>query len=524
MDSSKIKALIIVVLALCFALYLGITAATAQLEAIAWVGGGIFVVICLLLGRNIWILLPAFAVCEGFFNVLPGSPEPWIFAGMVIAGMYAIRLLSKREGFVWRWSLLDAAVLLHVIWLVGVWMRNPSGFMIMGGDGGGGKAYLLHMAAVGGYACLSVTNPTVSAVKFAGILRIVTGLFDGMIHLLQGVSTNFAALGLRSYTSPMFTETSLGKDIDLSESRLVGGRYLAYNLLTPAFCLVRPIRCLIPVYILPFLATVAGAGLILLSGFRSGIAYFVVLFIVASFVRRKPLDAVICCALGSLALVLVIASGQVDKMPFGVQRALIPLGVNVKSEAVLQSAERSSGDRFEMWEMVLTQEGYIRNKLLGDGFALSRAEHNALIDSQLGLNHMSFIDRSLATGNYHGFHVATIKYTGYVGLFIAIFMMSVAFKTSLKLIKAYRHTELFPYVLYFCLPLMLYLPWSLLVFGEYKAEFAKFIIMAGMVKLLENLMLQKPFEARSSPVDRMLNEPGIPARQGLATARSLTPG
>jgi hypothetical protein len=103
-------------------------------------------------------------------------------------------------------------------------------------------------------------------------------------------------------------------------------------------------------------------------------------------------------------------------------------------------------------------------------------------------------------------------------------MMSVAFKTSLKLIKAYRHTELFPYVLYFCLPLMLYLPWSLLVFGEYKAEFAKFIIMAGMVKLLENLMLQKPFEARSSPVDRMLNEPGIPARQGLATARSLTPG
>lgn len=511
MDSSKVKNIFILVLVGIFALYFGVTAATAQSESVAWVLGGLFIAIIFLLGRNIWILLPGFAVCEGYLNMLPGALDPWIFIGAVVAGMYIIRFFAKREGFVWRWSLLDSAILLHFVWLIGNYFRNPVGFMIMGGEGGGAKAYILHIAAVGCYACLSITNPTLSGIKLAGILRIVVGLADGVILLLQGISTKFAAIGLRSYVSPMFTETSLGGQVDLNEARLVGGRYLAYNLVTPAFCMVRPLRCLIPIYIVPFLATTAGVALILLAGFRSGLVYFGVLFVSASFIRRRPLDAVICGILGALALIVVVASNQVDKMPFGVQRALIPLGVQVNSESVLNSAEKSSGDRFEMWEIVLTQEGYIRNKLLGDGFGLSRSEHNALIESQLGFRYVSFIDKSLATGNYHGFHVSIIKYTGVVGLLIAIFVMGVVFKTSLKLIKAYRHAEIFPYVLYFSLPLMLYLPWSLFVYGEYKGEFTKFIVMAGMVKLLENFMLQNPIAANPVAVKTKRNLGSIPA-------------
>ena len=53
MDSSKLKVIVIVVLALMFALYLGIAAATAQLEVLGWIGGGLFLTLCLMLGRHI---------------------------------------------------------------------------------------------------------------------------------------------------------------------------------------------------------------------------------------------------------------------------------------------------------------------------------------------------------------------------------------------------------------------------------------------------------------------------------------
>ena len=156
MDSSKVKNLFILILLGIFALYFGVTAASAQSESVAWLIGGIFIAIIFLLGRNIWILLPVFAVCEGYFNVVPGAPSLWIFAGMSVTGMYVVRLLARREGFVWRWTMLDLAIVLHTIWLLVSWLRNPIGFMIAGGDSGGGRAYLVHIAAVGCYACLSV--------------------------------------------------------------------------------------------------------------------------------------------------------------------------------------------------------------------------------------------------------------------------------------------------------------------------------------------------------------------------------
>lgn len=495
MDTSKIKAIIVAVLALLFAVYLGVASATESTKAVLLMGSMLGVTTLLIMGRNVWVLIPIFTVCEGYLSILPGSPDPWILAGAVVTAMYLMRFLARREGFVWRWSLLDLAVLLQLLCVLQVWVRNPTGLMLMGGDEGGAKTYLVFIAAVFSYACLSITSPTIGAVKFATILRVCVGLLDGIVIMLQGWLPSIATLGLRTYTSPIFGQVSLGNEIHIDETRLSGAKYLGINLLTPAFCLVRPLRCLIPIYIIPFLATVVGAGMLLLSGFRSTVGYFVFLFLMAAFYRRKPMDAVIAGVLGALGMILVIASGQVDKLPFGVQRILTVVGANVKSQRVHDSAENSADDRFLIWRTVLTQKGYISNKWLGDGFALSKAEYEALVNNQLGFARVSFIDRCLTTGNYHGFHVSTIKYTGVLGLTIAIFLMGTAFATALKLIRYSRNTELFPYVLYVCLPVMIYLPWSLLVFGAYKTEFPRIIIMAGMIKLLENLIRQRQKEA-----------------------------
>jgi hypothetical protein len=58
MDSSKIKALFFGVIAAFAGLYMGISAATAQIEAVAWTVGGITLFVCFLLGRKIWLLIP----------------------------------------------------------------------------------------------------------------------------------------------------------------------------------------------------------------------------------------------------------------------------------------------------------------------------------------------------------------------------------------------------------------------------------------------------------------------------------
>ena len=58
MDSSKIKNLIVLSLAVFAALYLGIAAATAQMEVVLWVVGGLGLTVCLAMGRRIWLMLP----------------------------------------------------------------------------------------------------------------------------------------------------------------------------------------------------------------------------------------------------------------------------------------------------------------------------------------------------------------------------------------------------------------------------------------------------------------------------------
>jgi hypothetical protein len=168
------------------------------------------------------------------------------------------------------------------------------------------------------------------------------------------------------------------------------------------------------------------------------------------------------------------------------------MGADVRGD-VIHSAEDSSDRRFEMWKTALISDEYIKNKWLGDGFNISAREQRALLavamgqDSGMGLD--SFSERSLATGSYHGFHVETIRFTGYLGLACAVITMVIFFRKGGQLIKHFRGQPLFGPVLYLCLPVMIYLFWSLLIFGSYRVDFPPILIMGGMLKMLDNLRL-----------------------------------
>ena len=74
---------------------------------------------------------------------------------------------------------------------------------------------------------------------------------------------------------------------------------------------------------------------------------------------------------------------------------------------------------------------------------------------------------------------------------VGAFAMAVFFRKGLVLIRHFRGQSLFGPVLYLCLPVMIYLFWSLLVFGSYRVDFPPILIMAGMLKILDNLRLSQ---------------------------------
>ena len=516
MDSRKFKIFAIIAVAMVFAVYLGIAAATAQLEAVAWVAGILGIVLVLALGRQVWTLIPAALGLQGLLNFIPGSPPPWALASAVVATMFAIRFTMRRPDFTWRFTWLDAAVLLQLVAVAQAFVRNPTGLMLLGGDLAGGKTYFVFAAAILGYFCLSIAKPSESALKGALVALIAVLIADGMLATASDYFPAVAAAVLPIYSNVNLLVAVAGRvDIDLSEVRGGAGfAQLGRALAMPCLMMARPLKCLNPFNFHLFLPVTIGGILVLFSGFRSGAAYLAAVFIVSALVRRKLIDVLVVSFAGIIFLCGVVMTGLTRELPFGVQRVLSVLPIDVESGA-REDATKSSEWRFEMWRLALGTDRYIDNKWLGDGFAMSNREMSAIMDAAQGVsNYMdSSQEQALAKGSYHGFHVETIRFTGYFGLVCALTLMVVAFSTARRIIRMLQGTPLHPWALYVGIPFLLYPFWSMLVFGAYRAEFPQIIVMAGMLKMLENLIVQQ----KSMPVER---PEALPLKAGAALQRA----
>lgn len=514
MESSQVKGLFIIVLAAMFAVYLGVAAATASFEAIAWVAGFAGLALVLALGKSIWCLIPMSAVLVGTINGIPGSPPVWAAATAVTGTMFIIRMAMRRPDFIFKLDLLDIAVLLQAVVVGQAYLRNPTGLLMFGGQFAGGKPYFVFAAAIVAYFCLAIVKPDVRLIRTVVIGMIMVSIGDGIISVISDRSPAFGFFVLHFYSNANLVVAQAGSvNIDLEVSRGGAGfALLGKALVFPFFCMVRPLMCLSPFRPVAFVSVAMGCAMSLLSGFRSGIAYLGVVFVVSALVRKKAFDVVAMSLVGVLGLSVLLLSGQVKSLPFGIQRVLSVLPVEV-SAAARSDAEASTRWRIEMWKLALTTDRYIRNKTLGDGFAFSAVEMQAILDSMEG--YASIVtdsqEQMLAQGSYHGFHVETIRFTGVVGLIAALFLMGVAFSRALRAIRHYWTKPLFPYVAYLCIPALIQPFWSMLVFGSYRIEFPMVIVMAGMLKMLDNARrLEAPAATRV-----VEPEGGQPGRVGL---------
>lgn len=418
--------------------------------------------------------------------------------------MLLIRILMRRtDTFVFRLNALDFAIALQMLVIAQAYVRNPTGLSIFGGDVVGGKPYFTFIIAIISYALLSSIKTEMRVIKAAVIGFLLVSLADGMLTLLTQISPKVASLILPIYSGGDFGAAVEGTEIDTSEMRLTGGLNLAKALGLAAFTFYRPLTTLNPLKFVRFTLIASALILVMLSGFRSALGLILIYGVLGTIIRRRYSDLVIGGLAAILGLALIMGSGMSRALPFGAQRILsvIPF-VDVEDQA-REDAEQSSDWRFEMWRLVLFTDRYIHNKLLGDGFGYSADELRAALDSAMGdnrrLSGANLQDVMMAKGSYHGFHVETIRFTGFLGLIAALVAMGIFFKYALSLIRHFRGRQEFGYILFICMPYLIYPFYYMLVFGSYRNAFPVVLAGAGLLKILDTIRFRELATARAEP-------------------------
>jgi hypothetical protein len=501
MNAQYIKTFLIMATGLFLALFLGSTVATSQRDAIMWVCLAATAMLLLGLGKNVWVLLPIGASLAGGLNVLPGSPPVWWGAVMAVGGMLFLRFLMRSQELVLRWTWIDFAILLQVIAIAQAYVRNPTGLAIFGGTVAGGRIYIAYAFAFLGFAILSITKTDLRVLRVVVFVMLGASLADGLIMVLSQYFPGLAALILPIYSGVVFSAAYSGEAASTMESRIEGGKDVGVLLGRAAFSFYSPIKALNPLNFIPFCMSVLAVCFVIISGFRSAFGLLLVYFLVGLIVRRQWIHVIFAGLLALLFLAAVgLAGPLVRELPFGAKRILSVIPFAQVEERIRQSARDSSTWRFEMWRLALATDRYIENKAFGDGFSLSAAELRAVQDAALGdrrrVQGLTMQDIMLERGSFHGFHVETIRYTGVFGLICALIGMVILFKQAANLIRYYKGREEWGMMLFLCVPYLITPFYYMLIFGSYKTGFNIFLMMAGMLKILDNIRHQEVLEAR----------------------------
>jgi O-antigen ligase len=185
-----------------------------------------------------------------------------------------------------------------------------------------------------------------------------------------------------------------------------------------------------------------------------------------------------------------------------VQRALSFLPGRWDPVAVAD-ASNSTQWRLEMWKIMLTEDKYIDSKWLGDGFGLSKRQL-AVMSAQRQFGDIGQED-FLTLGNVHSGPLSTIRYAGYVGLFIFMTLLITTARIAWRLTQRAKGSPYFALALFICIPLI-YSPFSyVFVFGSFDSALPSAIYSLGLLKMLSNSLDAWEVESRQESEMRLKN-------------------
>ncbi len=410
-----------------------------------------------------------------------------IFASVIfVSGVIFKRGGGKKAPF----DALDLWVWINVAYLVTVFFRNPVGINVLGGDRVGGRPYV--DVALGVFAYLILRRETISP-KMARLIPVVW-LGGEAVNGLGGlVALYLPTLGskigmLYSGFLPEFGKEDMA--IEVGETRLVSLQSFGGTLVLFIVCSVNPTHLIRPQNFLKLGGYFLGLLLIMLSGFRNALMNVFLVTALGAVLRDKFMGVFkVIVIVFTVGLSGVLLSYSSINLPWTFQRTLSFLPGNWDPTAVA-AAKDSSEWRYEMWRIALSSDKYIHNKLLGDGFGISRPDYERMMDAMAG--GVGFIgesvtqERFMVSGQFHSGPVSSIRFVGYFGLILFLILLILLARYSYKMIVDSRNSAFQFISLFIGIPILIYPIFFLFVFGAYEVDLINALFYAGMLRLISS--------------------------------------
>lgn len=488
-QDSRVTSAIVVGGGIVCALLLGTLLADGSLLAFAAFGAAAVATIVLMLQDRIWILIPTFWYLSGRLGFLPLPLSVRDLAVLTAFGVFVVFLALRFIRAYAKMELLDWAVFLNIGYLITVFVRNPVGLSAIGSAMVGGRPYFDSLIGVLAFVVLTRAELRPKLAKilplFSCAPRVGISLVGALAHYVPSTAPLFARIYSGVDVSEYVRQAIGSEDSDVNRvTDLLAGAeagMLALVSYFPPLSLLSPVR---PVRFLCFLAVCCGFAL---AGFRNGIALMGFVFVMSAYFRGGLKKALLVAVTAGFAVFALEGAHNAGlTLPKTAQRALSFLPGNWDVDAK-DAAEGSSEWRFYMWEIVLSTDTYIHNKLLGDGFGFSSEELQIMEQAQSGGT--GFIGAAeqesfLIQGAYHSGPLSAIRYVGAVGFVFYLALLVVAAIYAWKLIRRCEGTDYFPLALFVGIP-AIYEPFQYnLIFGGFDSGFPTTLFVCGMLKLI----------------------------------------
>jgi hypothetical protein len=385
---------------------------------------------------------------------------------------------------------IDLWIWINLLYLVTVFFRNPVGFAFLGsGERVGGKPYVDVLLAILAYLILSRVRITPEYARKLPLWILAVAAFSAFAGAVALFAPQVGIILGRVYSS--FAPTSfLGADIKAGETRFGFFQTLGTTLILYVVSQTNPLSLIHIRHLNSLCLYLSGLVMIFLSGFRNAIIASILYTTLSVFLRDRFLGAVKI----AFAVIVVILGGIIMSftnidLPLTAQRALCFLPGNWDPQAV-SDAKDSSEWRFEMWEIALTSDKYIHNKILGDGFGYMRSDFERARLIEMGYTSLraeeSRQEMYLLDGDFHSGPVSTIRFVGYVGLALFLPLLFLVAGSGYRLLKSGIGT---PYQ--FCsffigIPIVILPFFYIFIFGDYRSDFLTVLYSTGMIKMLSN--------------------------------------
>jgi len=518
MDSNKIKVIIFGVVSTFIALYLGISAATAQFEVVAWIVGTGVLLGCVLLGRKIWLIIPFLGALNLTLS-LPGGPTTLLIAQFLYVGFSILLLLMRKLPWRMAFTEMEFWILALTIMVGQVYMRNPVGLNLFGGVTVGGKAY--YVVGISLLTAIFLSGLRVPENELKAVLRltIVGGILNLMLGVVGMISPSIGRwYGVGSMGSDD-TKTQDESGIGLSQNQYLGTTGTTLALWISTF--ISPLKACFRFRwgLLLLVACAMGA----VSGYRNAMGSLGLTLLVGIWYRGGFSSLLASALVGGMGVALLAAVNSAMPLPGTVQRSLAFLP-GTWEQRYLDSTANSTEWRVEIWKEVLLTDRWIHNKWFGVGLGFTAQE--LAMQRNLGAKNAgarfgvsgfdSHRETILANGDYHSGPVQTIRTIGYVGLFFLLLAQIRLAVHAHRQIQRCRNTEWFPLALIIGIPLVWAPIFFVFIFGTFKDGASTLIMGYGMIRLLENNLPLPAYMKRRKFEHLMPSNRPLPAQLAMA--------